>query len=233
MPRLTHQFPIAVAAVMIAAAFSGPSLAQQQQTILTDADAGVREVCRWDEPEEVCLVPRGGDHTVLDEWSDNPRYMRVHDQNAMDVAYLHFDLSNVAANAQVSGARFQLDAQSNSWGDTSVMVVAIVDENEDWDLDAIPENEIYGGNAPKLDWSDWEDDPTPNSNRFNTPTPFFDEGSAKGDEVRQLVDEFEPVFIPTTDPETDGDVGDPGNSYGGYACCESGTRWGWLFGRRR
>jgi hypothetical protein len=213
-------------AVTVAVAVGGRSWAQQQQTIFTDADAGVREVCRWDEPEEVCYVPRGGDHVIIDDWSDNPRYMRVHDQNAMDVAYLHFDLSGVAAGAQVNQARFQLDAQSNSWGDTSVMVVAIVDEAEDWDLNAVPENELFGGNAPKLDWSDWEDDPTPNSNRFNTPTPFFDEGSTKSDGVRQLVDELDPVFIPTTDPETDGDPGDPGNSYGGYACCEVGPGGG-------
>ena len=216
----------AVTAVMTAATFVGSSSAQQQQTLFTDADAGVREVCRWDETEEVCLVPRGGDHAIIDDWSDNPRYMRVHDQNAMDVAYLHFDLSGISANAQVTDARFQLDAQSNSWGDTSVMVVAIVNESEDWDLDAIPENEIYGGNAPKLDWSDWEDDPTPDTNRFNQPQPFFDEGTTKSDEVRQLVDEFEPVFIASTDPETDGTVDDPGNTYGGYACCDVGPGGG-------
>jgi hypothetical protein len=152
--------------------------------------------------------------------------MRVHDQNAMDVAYLHFDLSSVPPNASVTEAKFQLDAQSNSWGDTSVMVVAIVDESEDWDLNAVAENEIFGGNAPKLEWSDWEDDPTPNSNRFNTPTPFLDEGPNKGDAVRQLVDDVEPVFIPTTDPETEGTVADPGNSYGGYACCDVGDGGG-------
>jgi hypothetical protein len=140
----------------------------------------------------------------------------VHDQNALDVAYLHFDLSSVAAGAQVTNARFQLDAQSNSWGDTSVMVVAIVDENEDWDLNAVPEDVIYGGNAPKLDWSDWEEDPTPNSNRFNNPTPFIDEGASKPDAVRQLVDELDPVFIPSTDPDTI----EESNSYGGYACCD-------------
>jgi hypothetical protein len=214
---------IATFAMMVAIA--GPSFAQIQ-TIFTDADAGVREVCRWDEPEENCLVPRGGDHDIIDEWNDDPRYMRVHDQNAMDVAYLHFDLSGIAQGAQVNDARFQLDAQSNSWGDTSVMVVAIVNEAEDWDLDDIPENVIFGGNAPKLEWSGWEDDPTPDTNRYNTPTPFIDEGSNVGDEVRQLVDEFEPVFIPSTDPETSGTIDDPGNSYGGYACCDVGDGGG-------
>jgi hypothetical protein len=216
VPMIAHRLPLAVAAVTIAAALVGPLAAQQQQSIFTDADAGVRGICRWDQSEAACLMPRGAPGPMREDWS----YLRVHDQNNLDVAYLHFDLSGVAPNAQVTGARFQLDAQSNSWGNTSVMVVAIVDESEDWDLNAIPENEIYGGNAPKLDWSGWEDDPTPNTNRFNNPTPFLDEGSNKGDEVRQLVDEFEPVFIANTDPDTEGTVGDPGNSYGGYACCD-------------
>jgi hypothetical protein len=218
----TRRVIAVVVAVVMAPFVAGPISAQQPQTIITDADAGVREVCRWDVSEEDCLVPRGGDHEILDPWNDDPAYLRVHDQNAMDVAYLHFDLSSVADGAQVSEARFQLDLQSNSWGDTSVMVVAIVNENEDWDLDEIPENEIFGGNAPKLEWSDWEDDPTPDSNRYNFPTPFIDEGNNPADDVRQLVDEFEPVFIASTDSQTTGTIDDPGNSYGGYACCDVG-----------
>ena len=200
---------------------------QVSQTILTDADSTVRGVCRWDAPQDVCYEPRGTADNITEDWDDHPRYLRVHDQNALDVAYLHFDLSGIAPNSQVNSARFQLDAQSNSWGDTSVMVVAIVDEATDWDLDAVPESEIYGANAPHLDWSDWEDElDIPDSHRFNLPTPFLDEGDTKSDKVRQLVDTFEPIFIASTDGDTSGTVDDPGNSYGGYACCDVGDGGG-------
>ena len=182
-------------------------------TVLTDADAGVRVVCRNDETEDICLVPRGGEHTVLDEWSDNPRYIRVHDQNALDVGYWHFDLSNLDASRQVSEARFQVDAQSNSWGDTTVAVVAIVDPDSDWDLAALAENEIIGSTAPQSDWEPyaWTGDPD-FQQRYNQPLPFLDEGTQTNSVVRILE---EGILVENQDAYTEGTPDDAGNSYGG------------------
>jgi hypothetical protein len=204
--------------ICLAAAMSNvllmANLAQAQvtQTITTDADAAVRIICRGDETEEECLTPRG----ALPH--EDAAYVRVHDQNNLESGYWHFDLGSVSPNAQVTSARFQLDAQTNSWGDTSVSVVAIVDQAEDWDLDAVPEDSIIGENAPKADFLEWEPG-DPDSNRFNSPTPFLDEGTAQSSAVRILNDT--PIFIENQDANTEGtSPADPGNEYGGYGCCD-------------
>jgi hypothetical protein len=210
-------YRLALVALSVAFAISYAAQAQVTQTILTDADAGVRVVCRGDVSEADCLLPRGvPGPNPLD--NDSP-YLRVHDQNALDVAYLHFNLSGIAPGAQVTAARFQLDVQNNSWGDTSVSVVAIADDRNDWDLTALPENQIIGRNAPKADYLEWEEGDM-DFNRFNTPRPFLDEGTATNSAVR-LLNEL-PIFVPNQDPVTQGDPGNPGNSYGGYAHPDAG-----------
>ena len=114
-----------------------------QDILFTDADAGARIICRNDQDAAACFTPFG-DATNI----------RVHDQNSSISGYWHFDLSDVDSNANVLGARFQLDLQSNSWSDnTSVSVFAIVDTNKDWDLNELPETEIIGAIAPQSDYT--------------------------------------------------------------------------------
>jgi hypothetical protein len=185
---------------IVAVATNNIASAQNTQTIFTDADATVRVICRNDQPEADCLLPRGEE-----------AYVRVHDQNALDSGYWHFDLSDLDATAEVTSARFQLDMQTNSWGDTAVAVFAITDTNKDWDLNSLPEAEITGENAPAADWSDWLGDPDANGQqRFNSPTPFLEEGIRANAVVRQ---QELPDVLFDQDPITD----ESGNSYGGYA----------------
>ena len=117
----------------------------------------------------------------------------------------------MGADSEITDARFQLDSQTNSWGDTTVSVYAIADPNSDWDLDALPEDVIIGENAPLSDWESfaWTGDPN-DQQRFNSPTPFLDEGDRPADIVREL--ELQ-LFIENQDPFTS----DDGNSYGGTA----------------
>ena len=121
--------------------FSFRSEAVRAQDILfTDADAGARIICRNDQDAAACFTPFGDATNV-----------RVHDQNTSISGYWHFDLSDVDSNANVLGARFQLDLQSNSWSDnTSVSVFAIVDTDKDWDLNELPETEINGLVIPMI-----------------------------------------------------------------------------------
>jgi hypothetical protein len=170
-----------------------------QDTIFTDADAGVRIICRNDEGLESCFIGQGGDHEIFSAWNDDPAYIRVHDQNALNVGYWHFDLSDVDSNAEVLGARFQLDLQSNSWSDvTTVSVFAIADSAKDWDLNELPENEISGPIAPQSDYDSfpWTGEPNAPQQRFNDPTPFREEGNLPSSTVR-LLEEF--VEIAGTD----------------------------------
>ena len=197
-----------------------------QDTIYTDADAGVRIICRNDEGPEPCFIGQGGEHEIFSAWSDDPAYIRVHDQNALNVGYWHFDLSEVDSNAEVLGARFQVDVQSNSWSDvTTVSVFAIADPAKDWDLNVVPENEINGPLAPQSDYESfpWTGDPGDPQQRFNSPTPFLEEGNLPSSTVR-LLQEF--IDVPGTDPITTGEPGEPGNAYGGYACCDVGDGGG-------
>jgi hypothetical protein len=187
---------------------SGVSFGQQQLTIFNDADATVRVICRNDYSEEDCLQPLG------DPTSGEHQYIRVHDQNQLETGYWHFNLSQLAPNAQVTSARFQLDAQTNSWGDTALQVVAITDPSKDWDLNAIPEEAINGVNAPLSDWDSyaWTGDPD-NQQRFNAPTPFLDEGESASSVARRLVPEPDYILINNQDPNTI----DETNAYGGVA----------------
>lgn len=200
---------------------AGDFVCAQDHTIFTDADAGVRIICRNDWTEEQCLVPAGGEHTVISGWEDHPRYVTVKDQNNLDVGYWHFNLSDLDDNSQITQARFQLDLQTNSWGDTSVSVFAIVEPNSDWDLNALPENEINGPSAPQSDWDSfaWTGDPVDGLQRFNAPTPFLDEGNTPSAIVRELESL---IVIENQDPITDGTPEAPGNSYGGFVCCDLG-----------
>ena len=86
-----------------------------------------------------------------------------------------------------------------------------MDPDKDWDLNALPENEIIGSIAPQSDWDSfaWTGDAA-NQQRFNAPTPFLEEGGDAGAVVREL--EILQV-IEDQDPWTTID----GNSYGGYA----------------
>ena len=52
------------------------------------------------------------------------KYIRVHDQNQLETGYWHFDLNSIAADASITSARFQLDSQTNSWGNTTISVFA-------------------------------------------------------------------------------------------------------------
>ena len=187
-----------------------------QEVIFTDADAGARIICRNDQTAEACFTPRGEATNI-----------RVHDQNNLEVGYWHFDLSDVDSNAEVLEARFQLDLQSNSWTDasTTVSVFAIVDPTKDWDLIEMPENEIVGAIAPQSDYESfaWTGDPNDPQQRFNSPTPFLEEGDLPSSTVR-LLEEF--IEIPGTDALTTGEPGEPGNPYGGYACCDAGDGGG-------
>jgi hypothetical protein len=168
-------------------------------TIVTDADATVRVICRNDRPEADCNAPLGTN-----------AFVRVHDQNNLDTGYWHFDLSDLNANSQVTKASFQLDSQTNSWGNTTVSVFAIVDPDKDWDLNALPEDQITGAVAPQSDWDTyaWTGDPAVQQ-RFNSPTPFLDEGNTASSIVREL-ESF--ILIENQDPLTD-----VTNSYGGFA----------------
>jgi hypothetical protein len=191
----------------------------QEHTIFTDADSGVRIICRNDDGPEPCFIGQGGDHEIFEAWSDDPAYIRVHDQNALNVGYWHFDLSDVDSNAEVVDARFQLDLQSNSWSDlTTISVFAIADPAKDWNLNELPETEITGPIAPQSDYDSfaWTGDPNDPQQRFNAPTPFLEEGDLPSSTVR-LLEEF--VDIEGTDAVTTGEPGE-GNFYGGYACCD-------------
>jgi hypothetical protein len=116
----------------------------------------------------------------------------------------------VLPGATISSARFQLDSQTNSWGNTTVSVFAIVDESEDWDLNNLPEDQIIGPSAPKSDYEsfEWTGD-TNVQQRFNSPTPFLDEGSGVSAETREL--ELA-IFLEDQDPFTE-----ESNEFGGYA----------------
>jgi hypothetical protein len=159
----------------------------------------VRIICRNDQTEQWCDTPRGEDP-----------YVRVHDQNNLDTGYFHFDLGEIDPSSEITQARFQLDSQTNSWGDTTISVFAIMDPALDWDLNVLPETEIIGANAPQSDWESfaWTGDPN-NQQRFNVPTPFLDEGNRRDSVVREL-SLF--LLIDNEDPLTD----DAGNSSGGY-----------------
>ena len=182
------------------------SAAQTAQTILADADATVRIICRNNYPEGVCFTPLGANNADGED-----RFIRVHDQNQLETGYWHFDLQSIPAGASIKSARFQLDIQTNAWGDTTVSVLAIVPENQDWNLTELAEDQIVGANAPKSDYGsfEWTGDPT-NPQRFNQPTPFLDEGSSANSEVREL-SMF--LLIENQDPTTDQET----NEYGGYA----------------
>ncbi len=185
----------------------GNDMVRAQEIIFTDADAGARIICRNDQTAENCFAPRGEATNI-----------RVHDQNNLEVGYWHFDLSDVDSNAEVLGARFQLDLQSNSWTDTgtTISVFAIVDPAKDWDPAVLLESEIVGAIAPQSDYDSfaWTGDPNGPQQRFNAPTPFLEEGNLPDSTVR-LLEEF--IEIAGTDGLTTGEPGEPGNAYGGYA----------------
>ncbi|MCA9215987.1 MAG: hypothetical protein KDB27_23130 [Planctomycetales bacterium] len=172
------------------------------QTIFTDADTYNAVICRNDAP--------------FNFWCDGGRgtqqYVKVHDQNALFSGYWHFDLSQIDAQSPIEEARLQLDTQTNSYGETTVSVFAIADSDADWDLDAFPESRLNGINAPFSDYESyaWTGNPgIDGQQRFNSPTPFLEEGTDSGARVRLLE---EGIVHENQDPNADED----GNSFGGH-----------------
>jgi hypothetical protein len=146
------------------------------QTVFTDADTYGVIICRNDAPFTFwCDGARGGN-----------QFVKVHDQNALFSGYWHFDLSEIDAQSTIEEARLELDTQTNSYGETTVSVFAIADSSADWDLNSLPENRFNGINAPFSDYESYAWTGNAPQQRFNSPTPFLEEGTEPDSRVRLL-----------------------------------------------
>jgi hypothetical protein len=226
---LTHNlFFLAATSIAVLMVGRSPVLGGEAEfTVFTDADATVQVVCRNDNLVEECMHPKGADtitglHPAWGDTNFDHKYVRVHNSNAQEAGYFHFDLSGIDAGSQISEARFQLDTQTNSWSDNHVTVVSIVDPGQDWNLNALPENMMFGGNAPMADWGDWDGE-SDDDRRVSRPQPFLQEGEGPDAATRLLVPAGEFITIKNQDRNATGTLGSPGNSYGGVVFENSNT----------
>lgn len=114
--------------------------------------------------------------------------LRVGGPDNFRKSYLHFDLGGLDAGAEVVSAFLKADLQANSGGGSTI-VFAIMDEDKDWDLSALPESgpgSITWYSAPQNDITGTGTDPGGNGIWPISYPDFLEEGTDAAAVTRRL-----------------------------------------------